>query len=301
MLTLGPATVERIVDIDRFTLPLGMIFPGATLDALAGARDWLDPHHVDFAEETVLLGVQSHLLRVGGKIILIDTCVGEHKPRPRRPDWHDRQATGYLTRLKAAGVRPGDVDAVFCTHLHADHVGWNTRLDNGRWAPTFPNARYLIGRAELAHWAAEEARAPGEANHGAYADSVLPVIDAGLAEEVDDGADLGLGLAIDRGTLRALDLAGHSPGQIGLCLRHAHGRAIFCGDAIHSPAQLHRPDWVSAFCADPDRARATRARMLEDAAGDGALIVPGHLRGPMAFRPEPCATPVGAAWRPVWA
>lgn len=288
MLTLGAATVERVVDLDRFALKLGFLFPGAELDAIRDAADWLAPHHVDFAAGEALLGVQSHLVRVAGLTVLVDTCVGEHKPRPRRADWHERAATGYLARLAAAGVRAEDVDLVLCTHLHADHVGWNTRAENGRWIPTFPNARYLAARRELDHWAAAEAAAPGVPNHGSWADSVAPLIEAGRMEAVDDGASLGAGLSL-------IPLPGHSPGQIGLSLSHAKGRALLCGDAIHSPVQLRRPDWCSAFCHDPAGAVATRLALLEDAHGDGALILPGHLRGAMALRAEPAGE---AGWRP---
>ena len=289
MLTLGAATIERIVDMDPFRLPLRMIFPDASLEELEDARAWLEPHSLDFAAGEVLLGVQSHLLRIGGLTILVDTCVGECKPRPKRPDWHERQDTGYLDRLAAAGVRPEEVDVVMCTHLHADHAGWNTRLENGRWVPTFPNARYVMGRAELDHWTAEEARAPGEANHGTFADSVKPVVEAGLAEPVDEGFELTAGLSL-------IALPGHTPGQMGLSLKHPGGTAIFCGDALHSPVQLRKPDWSSAFCSDPVQAALTRRAMLEQAEGTGGMILPVHLRGATGFRPER----VGDHWRPVY-
>ncbi|MDF2234726.1 MBL fold metallo-hydrolase [Albimonas sp. CAU 1670] len=289
MLTLGAATIERIVDMDPFRFGLTQIFPDAVLSELEDAREWLEPHSLDFATGQVLLGVQSHLLRIGGLTILVDTCVGECKPRPKRPDWHDRRDTGYLDRLAAAGVRPEEVDVVMCTHLHADHAGWNTRLENGRWVPTFPNARYVMGRAELDHWTAEEARAPGEANHGLFADSVKPVVEAGLAEPVEEGFELTAGL-----TLCALP--GHTPGQMGLELAHPGGTAIFCGDALHSPVQLRKPDWSSAFCTDPAQAALTRRAMLERAEGAGGMILPVHLRGAIGFRPER----TGDHWRPVY-
>ena len=177
MLTLGAATVERVIDLDPFALPLGLLFPGAEIEAIRDAEPWLAPHHVDFAAGNVLLGVQSHLLRVGGLTILIDACVGEHKPRPRRADWHDRAATGYLARLAASGVRAEDVDLVLCTHLHADHVGWNTQLLDGRWVPTFPNATYLMTSVDETYVKA--------ARPATWAESVSPVIEAGQARLVD--------------------------------------------------------------------------------------------------------------------
>jgi glyoxylase-like metal-dependent hydrolase (beta-lactamase superfamily II) len=289
MLDLGGATLERIVDLDPFALPLSFLLPGAEIEAIRHLEPVLAPHHVDFAAGNILLGVQSWLLRTGGLTILIDSCVGEHKERPRRADWHRRRSTGFLERLKAAGVAPDEVDVMLCTHLHADHVGWNTRLDDGRWVPTFPNARYLIGETELAHWQATEAREPGTHNHGAYTDSVLPVIEAGLSETVKDGFELSRGMRIET-------MAGHSPGQVGLCLEcRSHGQALFCGDAIHSPVQVYEPGWASAFCFDRGQAARTRLDLLDRAEETGAVIVPAHIRGShgmtirrngAGFRPE---------------
>ena len=188
----------------------------------------------------------------------------------------------------AAGLRPEDVDVVLCTHLHADHVGWNTRLEDGRWVPTFPNARYLVGRAEMAHWEDQERRTPGVANHGVFADSVLPIAGANLLDVVDDGFSVGRGLSI-------LPLPGHTPGQVGLDLEDgAGGHVLFCADAIHTPVQLFQPAWSSAFCTDPVQAVATRTALLERAADDGALIVPAHIRGSMGFRVARC----GCAYTP---
>jgi glyoxylase-like metal-dependent hydrolase (beta-lactamase superfamily II) len=278
MLDLGGATLQRTVDLDPFRLPLAFLMPAADIDAIRPHQMLLEPDHVDFATGEVLLGLHSLLLRTGGLTVLIDTCVGEHKPRPRRADWHDRSATGYLERLAGAGIAPADVDIVLCTHLHADHVGWNTRLENSRWVPTFPNARYLIGRTELAHWQAEEARAPGRHNHGAYADSVLPVVEAGQVEPVEDGFELGSGV-------RLIGLPGHSPGQVGLCLDcRSRGQVLFCGDAIQTPVQVLQPEWSSQFCADAALAARTRVALFERAIAADALVVPAHLRRASAIR-----------------
>ncbi len=278
MLDLGTARLEKIIDLDPFVLAMDFLMPGAKIEELEPHRSLLEPDHVDFAAGTVLLGLHSLLLRTAGLTILIDTCVGEHKPRPRRADWHQRAGTGYLERLKAAGIGPADVDIVLCTHLHADHVGWNTRLDNGRWVPTFPNARYLIGRRELDHWQTEEARSPGQHNHGAFQDSVQPIIEAGLAEPVEDGFEIARGA-------RLIGLPGHSPGQIGLCVECAGGRnAFFCGDVIQTPVQAIRPEWSSRFCIDPDLAARTRVDLFERAEADVSYVVPAHLRNAAAMR-----------------
>ncbi|TYC61839.1 MBL fold metallo-hydrolase [Rhodobacterales bacterium] len=288
MLTLGAATISKVTDLDPFVLPVDLLFPGRSLDNLRGEADVLAPDHVDFDGANILLGLHSFVLQVGGLNILIDSCVGELKPRPRRGDWNERQDTGYLKRLAQCGLTPEDVDVVMCTHLHADHVGWNTRLENGRWVPTFPNARYVIGRKELVHWQEQERVSPGEHNHGAYADSVLPLVEAGLVEPVDDGFSLAKGLEI-------VPLDGHSPGQIGLELVHGpQERALFCGDAIHSPVQVFRPEWSSCFCFDPARAADVRRGLLQRSAEEGLLLLPAHLRGCCGLR----AKPEGARYRP---
>ena len=285
---LGQATVERVIDLDPFALGLSFLFPGAQLADLRPHAALLAPDHVDFDQGNLLLAIQSFVLRVGALTVLIDSCVGESKERGRRTDWHQRTGTNYLRALAAAGVTPDDVDIVLCTHLHADHVGWNTRLENGRWVPTFSRARYMIGHAELAAWQAEELRAPGVANHGAYGDSVLPVIEAGLVWTVTDGFEITHGLTV-------LPLPGHSPGQIGLDLEYGESRhVLFCGDAIHSPTQVFKPEWTSAFCTDAQQAVASRMGLLERAAQDGSLIAPSHIRNAMGFRVERC----GCDYRP---
>jgi glyoxylase-like metal-dependent hydrolase (beta-lactamase superfamily II) len=269
----GNATVSRVIDLDPFALPLSFLFPDATMEALAPACAALAGTYVDWAHATVLLAVQSHLIRFAGKTILIDACVGEHKSRPARPEWHQRKATDYLPRLAACGCTPEDVDIVMCTHLHADHVGWNTRLDSGQWVPTFANARYLMSQTEIDYRAGEAAARP-EADHGSFKDSVLPVIERGMVKTVQAGDDI-----VDSG--RVVALPGHAPGQIGLEIEAGNGEhLLFCGDAIHSPLQVFQPDWSSAFCHDRSLAIATRRKLLERAATEGLRLVPNHLRGP---------------------
>jgi glyoxylase-like metal-dependent hydrolase (beta-lactamase superfamily II) len=268
----GRARIQRVIDLDPFALSFGFLFPDTTLVALASARELLAGTHIDWPNETVLLAVQSHLVRFAGKTILIDTCVGEHKPRPARPEWHQRANTRYIANLAAAGCAVDDVDIVMCTHLHADHVGWNTRLDSGRWVPTFPKARYLMGKTEVEHFARETA-ANAQANHGSYQDSVLPIIERGLATLAQPNDEI-----VDGGKLFAL--TGHTPGQIGLELDEGReGRIVFCGDAIHSPAQVFLPDLSTRVCADKALAAQTRRKLIERAAAEDLRLVPGHLRG----------------------
>lgn len=269
-LTVDRVAVHRIVDIDPFALPLKLLFPDAAIDALAPQATLLEGRHVNFAAATVLLAIQSHLVRIGGRTILIDACVGEHKPRPARPEWHERAATSYLVNLAAAGCTPADVDLVMCTHLHADHVGWNTVLQSGRWVPTFPNARYITTQREVDH-RAQQASISQQADHGSFRDSVQPILESGLATMVDEGDEIAEGA-------RIVALPGHAPGQIGLEMVVGSARLLFCGDAVHSPAQVVRPEWSSAFCHDALLAQKTRRALLQRCAGDNFLLLPAHLR-----------------------
>ena len=263
---VGDVSVTAVADLDPFRLELQRLFPNATASLFAPYRDELAPEHFELDFSHILLAVQAFLLRVDGKWILIDTCVGERKPRPRLGAWNQRETTGFLQRLAAAGAQPGDIDFVFCTHLHADHVGWNTRWDNGRWVPTFPRARYLIGRREYEHFSTRP-----DANHGSFSDSVQPLSDAGLIDLVDDGFSLARGVTL-------LPLPGHSPGQMGLSIDRLGHKALFCGDALHTPAQVFLPRLSSAFCADPLAAATLRLDLFARVADERRVLVPAHFR-----------------------
>ncbi len=274
MMTIGKATIQRVVDIETFAMPMAIILPQADLAALEPHRDLLAPTHIDFDAQAVLLTVQSHIVQVDGLTILVDTCVGEDKHRPLRPVWHQRTETGYLERLAGLGLKPEDIDMVMCTHLHPDHVGWNTRLSNGRWVPTFPNAKYVMGKAEFEHWnTLAQTQLDPPVNQGSFDDSVLPIIERQQEQFVDVGDGLAAGLSI-------IDLEGHTKGQIGLDIDGGTGtRAIICGDAVHTPAQVLFPQWSSAFCLDGAAAAQTRQRLFTCAASEDVVLVPNHLRG----------------------
>ncbi|KAA2213174.1 MBL fold metallo-hydrolase [Teichococcus oryzae] len=265
---IGDAVVDVVPDLECFPIPAARLLPTADLSSLAEHREWLEPDHVDFGRDAILLGMHALLLRLPGLTILVDACIGEDKQRPVHPAWHQRHASGFLDRLAALGVAPEDVDVVFCTHLHADHVGWNTRLLDGRWVPTFPRARYLIGRRELAFW---QARAEPGLGYGSFVDSVQPLLEADRVTLVDDGEEIAPGVTL-------LPLPGHTEGQMGLRVRRGAACAVFCGDAVHSPVQVLRPEWSSGPCTHPLEAAATRRRLLECAAEEDILLVPAHFR-----------------------
>jgi glyoxylase-like metal-dependent hydrolase (beta-lactamase superfamily II) len=247
--------VERAADL----------FPNFDAEAARAHEPWLAPHHYDPAAGTITMPVSSWLLRAGGWTILIDTCCGNHKDRLGIPGMHQLQ-TPFLERLAAAGVAPETVDFVLCTHLHLDHVGWNTQLIGGRWVPTFPNARYVVSRTELEH----AASAPGRLERLVYQDSIAPVVAAGLVETVDGEHGL-----LDLLTLRPAP--GHSPGHVWIELASAGALGVFCGDIVHSPIQAPFWRWSTRYCEDPVQATATRRRLLDVCAETGALLLPAHF------------------------
>lgn len=282
MLTLGELTVTPLPDLPQFDLPLADAFPQADLSALP---DWLGPR--DISDTHMHLTVRSWLLRLKGRTILLDSCVGAGKPRARWPAWHQRDGSEFRAALAAAGVAPEDIDLVVFTHLHPDHVGWNTVWDGVRWVPTFPNARYIVGRHEFEFFQALAREDPAIA-YGAITDSVLPVADAGQMDLVEDGAEVAEGLTL-------MPAHGHSPGH--MVLRADHGRgAVFCGDVLHGPLQLAQPALSSGFCSDPDQARASRTALLEELADTETLLIPGHFLDPGYCH----VVRDGAAFRPVW-
>jgi glyoxylase-like metal-dependent hydrolase (beta-lactamase superfamily II) len=224
------------------------------------------------------ISVHSFVLRADGRNILIDTCCGNDKKRSLAPV--NMQHWPYLENLARAGLQPQDIDLVMCTHLHFDHVGWNTRLEDGTWVPTFPRARYLFGRRDLEFFS----RQRHEALHReAFDDSVAPILDAGLAELVDADSlihrEIGDGIWLE-------DASGHSPGNLCVMAECGGSRAIFSGDCFHHPIQLVRPD--AAFFADenPPQASATRRRLLEQYAEADAVFFPAHFAGATAGRVE---------------
>ncbi|MFD9685516.1 MBL fold metallo-hydrolase [Kitasatospora sp. NPDC001309] len=273
-LTLGDVTVTRVKEYyGPAGLTPGQFFPDSPDGAWQEHRDWLAPDFWDPGTDQCRTAIQTWLLRSEGRTILVDTGVGNHKDRPYAPVWH-RLDTEYLDNLAAAGVRPEDVDLVVNTHLHIDHVGWNTRLEGREWVPTFPNATYLVPRPDFEFWdpANGHRSVLGEGNRNVFEDSVAPVHRAGQVRLWDGGH------RIDR-NLRLDPAPGHTPGSSVLTLDSDGERALFVGDLVHTPLQLAEPDTNSCFCEDPAQSRATRHRLLGDAAERHALLFPAHFGG----------------------
>jgi glyoxylase-like metal-dependent hydrolase (beta-lactamase superfamily II) len=248
-------------------------FPDLTPEILARNRSWMAPQFWNAERNTMTLTMQTWVLKSRHHTILVDTCNGNHKSRPLFP-LADQLNGPYLERLKAAGCTPEDVDFVCCTHMHIDHVGWNTRLDNGRWVPTFPNAKYLFARKEYEQYLPEnyvDGKAPMFSD--VFEDSVLPVVAAGQAQMVDGRYEVNDSVTID-------PAPGHTPGHYIVRAGSPDDLALFVGDAIHNPIQIAEPQLSTAYCTDPKRATRTRLRILEDCAEHGHLLVPTHFDPP---------------------
>ncbi len=271
---IGDIRVRAVVDFDPYEMDVNFIFPDVSMEEVEKHRSWLQPTYLT-AENKIRLVVRTMVMEVDGRNILVDACVGEDKERPTRPFFNKRSGTDFIGQLAKLGLKPEDIDVVFCTHLHVDHVGWNTRLANGKWVPTFPKARYLFGRKELDFWMGQPNR--HEVGGGSFVDSVIPIVEAKACDLVDDGHDLGKGLSLHL-------LPGHTPGQLGLDVVRGKDRAYFVGDAIHSPLQVVLPDLSTGFDVDKQQAAATRRTFLDACASDGRWLVPCHFRGPIAHK-----------------
>lgn len=280
VIQLGAARITRVQDFLGLGFPPAAMFPAITPEHLAAEMAWLAPGYYDSAAKQLRTSIHSWLVRTERHTILVDSCIGNHKTRPSIDRFHQRNEP-WLDRLKAAGAAPEDIDFVMCTHLHADHVGWNTRLDaTGRWVPTFPNARYLFSRRELARWDPRiHGHVPRPINENVFDDSILPVLEAGLVQEVDDGFDLD-------NLMRVEAAYGHTPGHVTIRLKSGTEEGLFSGDVIHHPIQVPHPTLCSVFDEDPALALQVRLAVLQDCAERDAWLFPAHF-------PEPHCCKIG--------
>jgi len=247
------------------------ILPQATYEEILPIG-WLQPH---FADERGRLKMSIHALVVEtpDRRIIVDTCLGNDKQNRRIPTWNNLQGP-FLADLAAAGFPRESIDTVLCTHLHVDHVGWNTRLENGRWVPTFKNAKYVWSQADFDFYKQLDADPQkGPANGGSFRDSVLPVVEMGNVQMVKGGAEIEDGLKVT-------PAPGHTPGTIRIELESKGETALFCGDILHHAVQVYHPEWNSFACLDQDNARKSRRAAIEHCAGTGAMLLPCHFGAP---------------------
>jgi glyoxylase-like metal-dependent hydrolase (beta-lactamase superfamily II) len=267
---IGDVTVSKVVEIE-LAGKATWILPEATADNLRKIP-WCQPHFVD-SEGQSIMSVHALLVESRGRRIVVDTCIGNDKNLPAMKAWHKKTGGTFLADLEAAGFPADSVDVVLCTHLHVDHVGWNTIQVAGRWRPTFPNARYLWNREEYEYWAASDPQIQGDV----VAESVAPVFEAGLVDLVD--ADCAI-----TDEVRLEPTRGHTPGHVSVHIRSRGEEAVITGDLTHHPAQLARPEWRSSADWDGEMAEATRRTFFERYADRPVLVIGTHFATPTAGR-----------------
>ncbi|MCW2945057.1 MAG: fold metallo-hydrolase [Actinoallomurus sp.] len=277
---LGDVEITKVVEWQGEIAPARFIIPDSPPEIWQDNESWLAPDHWHPETDAYHGAVQTWILRSEGKTVLVDTGIGNDRHRPQIPLF-DHLKTDFLDRLAEAGARPEDVDVVVNTHIHYDHVGWNTRLRDDEWVPTFPNATYLIPHADQVYFDPRNAhRRPAardeheqrrkDGSRIVYADSIAPVLDRTVLWEN--------GYRID-GNLILEPAPGHTPGSSIVRLSSGSDRAVFVGDLLHSPVQILDPRYSSCFCENPAQAASTRRSVLERAADTRELVLPAHFAG----------------------
>jgi len=264
---IGDFKVTRVIEME-VAGGTKFILPDATKEA-ALELDWMIPHFAT-DEGRLIMSIHALVIETPSQRIVVDTCIGNDKER-NIPGWNNLQ-TSFLEDLTAAGYPPDTIDTVLCTHLHVDHVGWNTMLVDGEWVPTFPNARYLFAEPEFTYWTTS-----GDEDHygDIIGDSVQPVVDAGLVDLVDWEHEVCPGVQLE-------PTPGHTPGHVSIHLTSNGDEALITGDCIHHPCQMSRTDWCSSADFDQPAGQATRDRLLSKYVDTDVLFIGTHFATPTA-------------------
>jgi glyoxylase-like metal-dependent hydrolase (beta-lactamase superfamily II) len=279
--TFGAIEIHKLLEMDGLAVEPDWLFTNITPEHVAANRDWLGPTMVESGTNRLFLSFHSYVIKTPKLNILVDTCNGNHKQRPSMPAWHMLNLP-YLDRLKAIGLAPEDIDIVMCTHLHTDHVGWNTKLEDGRWVPTFPKARYVMSRVDYEYFDGLHRNNPDQpVNRGSFVDSVLPIVEHGRAVMVDAGDTVDIALADEITLERA---PGHSIGNLNIFLRSGGRTACLCGDVMHHAIQCADPTLSNFADYDPPQGVATRRALLERCADTDTLLMPAHFPDPSVGR-----------------
>jgi glyoxylase-like metal-dependent hydrolase (beta-lactamase superfamily II) len=268
---IGDVTVTQVTE-QSVAFPAAGFFPAATSEVLEGHYEWLKPWAVD-DDANLKLSMQAMCVESEGRKIVVDTCVGQ-RPLPElfQPMSNDGS---FLTALADAGFARETVDTVICTHMHFDHVGWNTMLVDGQWVPTFPNARYLLAQREYEHWMQASAEERHASSTVTFDDAVLPLFDAGVVDLV----------AVDHQVTSDVSLEhtpGHTPGHVSVRIRSQDEVAIITGDCAHHAVQLAEPDWYTAVDTDGAASTATRQRLVNECCDQAVLVIGTHFPPPTA-------------------
>jgi glyoxylase-like metal-dependent hydrolase (beta-lactamase superfamily II) len=272
---VGELTVHRVIESEGPLFDPLTFFPTLTPDLLQENLSWLKPHYIDPASGQLMLCIQSYIVRTPHHNILIDSCVGNHKERTNYPFWNQMTSDRYEKNLAATGLTMNDIDFVMCTHLHVDHVGWNTRLQNGLWVPSFPKAKYVFADRELAFWTEKEQKEPGK--HPAITDSVLPIILAGRQEVVSSHHELS-------DVIKLVPTPGHTIDHYSVRIGKPGADAVIAGDMIHSPFQARYPELGMRADYDPAQGGRSRRELFSTLCDTSTLLCPAHFPSPTKGR-----------------
>ncbi|WP_174247516.1 MBL fold metallo-hydrolase [Methylocapsa sp. S129] len=265
---VGDMTIHRLIEMTLAERHATEFLPNLTWERLEANRSWLQPAALN-EQDWIVLCFQSYVVVTPHHAILVDSCLGNNKERLRHPYWHHKTDTVFMDALSGVGLRVEDIDYVLCTHLHVDHVGWNTRLENGRWKPTFPNARYMFSSKEMAVWTPESGVEPPP--H--IQDSVLPIVAAGKADMVASDHEISE-------HVRLMPTPGHTIDHFAVQLGRGGDQAVITGDLIHSPLQARFPDLHMLLDLDKQKAVQTRRRFLERYCDSGTICCFSHFPSP---------------------
>ena len=267
---VGDLTVHRVIESEGPLFDPMTFFPTLQREILDENLPWLQPQYVDPASGQLALCIQSYIVRTKHHNILIDTCVGNHRDRPTHPFWNQMTSDRYERNLAATGLTPNDIHFVMCTHLHVDHVGWNTRLENGRWVPTFPNAKYVFADKELAFWTEKEKNDPGKQPW--IVDGVLPIVAAGLHDIVTSQHELS-------DVVKLIPTPGHTIDHYSVHIGKPGADAVIGGDMIHSPLQAKYPELCMRADYNREQGGVSRRSLFGRLCDTSTLLCTGHFPG----------------------
>ena len=271
---IGSTTIHRVVEQEAPFFEALQFFPTLTKERLEENRQWLQPRYLDPSDRLILC-IQSYIVQTPHHTIMIDTCVGNHKPRPTRSFWHMMNSDRYEKNLVASGFTVDDIDFVMCTHLHTDHVGWNTRLENGRWVPTFPKARYVFADRELAFWTSRQQDDPEACPW--VTDSVLPIVAANRADIVKSA------YAFNE-LVTLIATPGHTIDHFSVQVGKPGADAVITGDMIHSPLQARYPELGMMSDYDSAQAGESRRNLFGRFCDTSTIMCTAHLPSPSTAR-----------------
>jgi glyoxylase-like metal-dependent hydrolase (beta-lactamase superfamily II) len=269
---IGSFEINRIADYEGPFFAPHEFFPDFDPAVVEENAALLGPRLIEPGTGKLMFSFHSFVVKTGRHKILIDSCIGNDKERPSRPQFHHYRSP-FIDDLARIGVKPEEVDYVMCTHLHWDHVGWNTRLVDGSWVPTFPNAKYVMAKREFDHWQDFSLSGVDSPHALAFGDSVLPVVKSKQALLVGDDYALDDGLWFE-------SYPGHTPGNVVIHAKSGDDRGVFIGDVLHHPLQCLKPEWSTFACTDADRSRVSRTRLIETFADSDTLVLPAHFPAP---------------------